>query len=129
MEPNNKRNKLAMITGVQPKILLNRNKNGNLEMVDEMENLFTSPLNYKLVREHDDLTKQSADIKWLEWDELGRFKASRVLPAVGLSLIMSPFNDAFTWQTTIITEILDLADDLSYIKFKTENSTYELFKL
>ena len=40
---------------------------------------------------------------------------------------MSPFNDAFTWQTTNVTEIEEQRED--YIKFKTMNSNYELFKL
>jgi hypothetical protein len=48
-------------------------------------------------------------------------------PAVGLSLLMSPFNQFFTWQTTTITEIVEEKDD--YIKFKTQNSDYELWKL
>jgi hypothetical protein len=40
---------------------------------------------------------------------------------------MSPFNEFFTWQTTTITEIVEQMDN--YIKFKTTNSNYELFKL
>lgn len=44
---------------------------------------------------------------------------------VGLSLIMSPFNECFTWMTTPITEILDTKEN--YVKFKTENSIYELY--
>jgi hypothetical protein len=40
---------------------------------------------------------------------------------------MSPFNDFFTWMTTDITEILENQDD--YVKFKTQNSNYELWKL
>jgi hypothetical protein len=43
--------------------------------------------------------------------------------------MMSPFNHFFTWQTTVVTEVLEIAEDLSYIKFKTKNSTYELFKI
>lgn len=85
--------------------------------------------NWKLVREHDGLTKQSVAIKWLEWNEMGRIKATHSEPAIGFSLIMSPFGMSFTWQTTVITEILELANGFSYIKFRTENSTYELFKL
>ena len=116
-----------MIGGVQPKILLNRNKNGNLEMDVEMEKLFTAPPNWKLVREHDGLTKQSVAIKWLEWNEQCRVKSTHSEPAIGFSLIMSPFGMSFTWQTTTITEIIEQRDD--YVKFNTENSTYELFKL
>jgi len=83
--------------------------------------------NWKLVRERDGLINQSKDIKWLEWNEEGRFKAEHKEPAVGRSLIMSPFNQFFTWQTTSITEILENQDD--YVKFKTQNSNYELWKL
>ena len=37
---------------------------------------------------------------------------------------LSPFNNSFTWQTTIITDIVEERD--GYLKFKTENSVYEL---
>lgn len=83
--------------------------------------------NWKLVRERDGLTKQSADVMWLEWNDEGRFKSKHTDAAVGRSLIMSPFNDFFTWQTTEVTEIVEQRED--YIKFKTKNSNYELFKL
>ena len=63
--------------------------------------------------------------KWLEWNEEGRFKAEHKEPAIGYSLIMSPFNQFFTWQTTPITEIVEQKED--YLKFKTKNSTYELW--
>jgi hypothetical protein len=99
-----------MITGVQPKLLLNLEKP-----------------KYRLIRERDKLTKESAKVLWLEWNEDGTFKDKFELPAIGRSLIMAPFNDFFTWQTTTITEIVEHRDD--YVKFKTENSNYELFKL
>ena len=83
--------------------------------------------NWKLVRKRDGLTKQSAGVTWVEFNEDGTFKKKHPLPALGLSLIMSPFNQFFTWQTTIITEIVEERDD--YIKFKTQNSNYELWKL
>ena len=84
--------------------------------------------NWKLVREHDGLTCQSKEVMWIEWDELsGRFKAQHDEPALGRSLMMSPFNHFFTWQTTVVTEIVEQRD--GYIKFHTKNSTYELFKL
>ena len=84
-------------------------------------------VNWKLIRERDGLTKQSRDIKWLEFNEDGTFKDDWKNPEIGLSLIMSPFNRFFTWQTTSITEIIEQRDD--YIKFKTGNSIYELFKI
>ncbi len=82
---------------------------------------------YKLVRERDGLVNQSKEIKWIEYDENGRYKADYHEPAVDRSLIMSPFNAFFTWQTTVITEIVEQKE--GYIKFKTENSNYELFTL
>jgi len=101
-----------MIPGVQPKILLN---------------LDTEEPKYKLVRERDNLIKESARVMWLEWNEDDTLKDKYDQPATGRSLIMSPFNQFFTWQTTTITEIVEQRDD--YIKFKTKNSNYELWKL
>ena len=101
-----------MIPGVQPKLILD---------------FETEEPKYVLVRERDKLTKESARIKWLEWNEDGSFKSDHVEPAIGRSLIMSPFNQSFTWQTTTVTEIVEQRGD--YIKFKTENSNYELFKI
>jgi len=101
-----------MIPGVQPKILLN---------------LDTEEPKYKLVRERDNLIKESARVMWLEWNDDDTFKNKHNQPAIGRSLIMSPFNQFFTWQTTTITEIVEERED--YIKFKTENSNYELFKI
>lgn len=82
---------------------------------------------WKLVRERDGLTKHSVDVMWLEWNEEGRFKEKHKDIALGRSLLMSPFNEFFTWQTTSVTEIVEQRED--YIKFKTKNSNYELFKL
>lgn len=101
-----------MIPGVQPKLLLN---------------LDTEEPKYRLIREKDKLIKESARVIWLEWNEDSTFKDRYTLPAVGRSLLMSPFNDFYTWMTTTIIEIMEERDD--YIKFKTENSIYELFKL
>ena len=83
--------------------------------------------NWKLVRERDGLTKHSVDVIWLEFNEEGRFKAKHTEPGVGRSLLMSPFSEFFTWKTTDVTEIVEQRDD--YIKFKTKNSNYELFKI
>ena len=101
-----------MIGGVQPKILMD---------------IESTEMNWKLVRERDGLTKQSNKVMWIEWNDDGTFKTKHPLPSIGLSLMMSPFNHFFTWQTTTITKIVEQRDD--YIKFKTENSNYELFKL
>jgi hypothetical protein len=91
------------------------------------QGVIENEFNWKLVRERDGLTKQSKDIKWLEFNEDSRFKSKHDEPAVGRSLIMSPFNQFFTWQTTTLTEIVEERE--GYCKFKTQNSNYELFKL
>ena len=118
-----------MIAGAQPKILLTQDEDGNLKMNEEMGKLLfgETETNWKLVRERDGLTKQSKEVMWIEWNEDGTFKSKHDEPAIGRSLIMSPFNQSFTWQTTTITEIVEQRD--GYIKFKTENSNYELWKL
>jgi hypothetical protein len=89
--------------------------------------LGTSVDNWKLVREGDRLVRTSNDIIWVEFNEEGNFKEKHDEIGLNRSLVMSPFNQYFTWQTTLVTEILDQKED--YIKFKTENSIYELFKL
>lgn len=100
----------------------------NVLKVAVEQGVIEDQFNWKLVREHDGLTNQSKEVMWIEWDELsGRFKAQHDEPALGRSLMMSPFNHFFTWQTTVVTEIVEQRD--GYIKFHTKNSTYELFKL
>lgn len=118
-----------MIGGAQPKVLLTQNEDGNLELNKSFQEVFGKEVEYKykLVRERDGLTKTSKDIKWLEFGEDGRYKADFQEVAVGRSLIMSPFNQAFTWQTTPVVEIIEQRDN--YVKFKTENSLYELLVL
>jgi len=119
-----------MITGEQPKLLVAIDENGNIGLDEnqaELMGLIEKEFNWKLVRERDGLNNQSKDIKWIEWNEEGRFKADHKEPAVGRALLMSPFNDFFTWMTTDVTEILENQDD--YVKFRTRNSNYELWKL
>lgn len=118
-----------MIGGVQPKVIMNLDDNGNLVVNDDFIEVFykESELNWRLVRERDGLTKQSNDITWIEWNENGTFKEQFKEIAIDRSLIMSPFNQSFTWQTTNVTEIIEHRED--YIKFKTKNSNYELFKI
>ena len=81
---------------------------------------------YKLIRKNDGLINRSSKVKFIEFDKNGLFLKDYDKPNIGLSLIMSPFNIYFTWQTTLITEILK--DQENYLHFKTENSEYELFK-
>jgi hypothetical protein len=85
-------------------------------------------MNWRLKRVEDGLVKESERVTWLEFDEqYGTLKERHDEPAVGRSLLMSPFNRFFTWQTTYVTEILEQKE--GYIKFKTRNSTYELWQL
>ena len=118
-----------MIGGINIKGLLVQDEDGNLKLDENFQQMiYGDPkMNWKLVRERDGLTKQSNDIMWIEFNDEGRFKEKYDEPAIGRSLIMSPFNQYFTWQTTTITEIVEQKD--GYLKFKTQNSNYELFKL
>jgi hypothetical protein len=113
----------------QSKILLTQNDDGNLELDKTFEEIYGKELEpkYKLVRERDGMLKTSAGVKWLEFNKDGTYKADFEDIAVGRSLLMSPFNPSFTWQTTPVTEIVDKTEN--YIKFATKNSVYELFKL
>jgi hypothetical protein len=99
----------------------------NLIKIAVEQGVLENEFNWKLVRERDGLINQSKEVMWIEWNEEGRFQSKHNEPAIGRSLIMSPFNQFFTWQTTTITEIVEERED--YIKFKTQNSDYELFKL
>ena len=120
-----------MIGGVQKKILVTQDENGNLKMDDEMGKLFIDNLfaqyPYKLVRERDGLTHHAREMGWIEWNDDGTFKEKHDEPAIGRSLILDPHRFSFTWLTTSVTEIVEQRDD--YIKFKTCNSNYELWKL
>jgi len=120
-----------MISGAQPKILVTQDENGNLKMDDEMGKLFfgdpNTNMNYKLVRERDGLTHYAREIGWIEFKEDDTFKEKHDEPAIGRSLILDPHRFSFTWLTTNVTEIVEQRED--YIKFKTRNSNYELWKL
>ena len=120
-----------MIGGVQKKILLTQDENGNLKMDDEMGKLLFGDPNakspYKLVRESDGLTNYGQQIKWIEWKEDGTFNKQYNEPAIGRSLILNPHRISYTWLTTSVTKIIEQRDD--YIKFNTRNSNYELWRL
>jgi hypothetical protein len=122
-----------MISGVNPKLLLTQNEDGNLELdkvqAEIINMLGENKKNWKLVRSRDGLTKQSREVIWIEFNDDGTFKAKHDEPEIGRSLLMSPFNNFFTWQTTAITKIIATTPDSSYIKFETENSEYELTKI
>lgn len=118
-----------MIAGAQPKVLLTQAEDGTLHLDELYASVFGKPEEhkYKLVRQRDGLIKTSKDIKWLEFNEQGRYKGESPNIAVNTSLIMSPFNDFFTWQTTLVTEVVEQRE--GYIEFKTTNSIYKLFVL
>jgi hypothetical protein len=99
----------------------------NVMKVALEQNVIENEFNWKLVRERDGLTNESKEIMWVEWNEENKFKARHDKPAIGYSLIMSPFNQFFTWQTTPITEVLEKREN--FLKFRTENSVYELWNL
>ena len=118
-----------MIGGAQPKVLLTQAEDGTLHLDELFTSVFGNPEEhkYKLVRQRDGLTKTSRDVKWLEFNEDGTYKGESTDIAVNTSLIMSPFNDFFTWQTTTVVSILESRE--GYTKFSTENSVYELFEI
>jgi hypothetical protein len=82
---------------------------------------------YKLTRLNDNLTKTAPEVKWLEFDKNGRYKANFQEIAINRALLLSPFNMHYTWQTTLVTQIIEQKE--GYVKFATENSIYELFKI
>ena len=83
---------------------------------------------YTLKRIDDGLVKEANKIIYIEWnDNDGTFKSKHDEPAIGRSLMLDSNNFNYTWLTTQIVEILEEKD--KYIKFRTENSTYELNSL
>jgi hypothetical protein len=82
---------------------------------------------YSLKRLDDGLTKTGSRVQYIEWDEkTSEGKESYDDIKIGRSLILEP-RMQYTWLTTSITEIVEQRED--YIKFKTQNSTYELITI
>jgi len=109
-------NQIAAVTGTQPKIPLILDEQGDF-IVD-------SQYKYTLKRLDDGLTKQGSRVLYIEYDgKTGEDNKSHEKIKVGCSLMLDPRMN-FTWLTTLIVEIVQQED--KYIKFKTENSTYEL---
>ena len=78
---------------------------------------------YTLKRLNDGLTHTGYKVQYVEWNEDKTAKESYDDAQVGRSLILDPrFN--YTWLTTTIKEIVEQRE--GYIKFQTQNSTYEL---
>lgn len=106
---------IAAIGGTQPKIPINIDKQGDF--------ILTKEYKYTLTRLNDGLTKRGDQIKYIEWNEDRTVKELYDNIQIGRSLLLDPRIN-YTWLTTVIIEILEQKDN--YIKFKTENSLYEL---
>jgi hypothetical protein len=87
----------------------------------------TTPISSWVLTKNDDpyFTKVSTKVGWIEFGEDGRGKKLHEQPAIGRSLIMSPFNEFFTWQTTVITSFRQSLNE-DEIVFSTKNSNYTL---
>ena len=98
-------------------------------IIDEQNEVIPDlPYRYKLVRTNDGLTKRGLIVKYIEWEGGIGSKAKNLHDDIALekSLVLDP-GRYYTWMTTSITEIIEQKEN--YVKFKTTNSTYELFKI
>jgi hypothetical protein len=82
---------------------------------------------YELTRLDDGLIRKGYTLDFIEWKEDGTFKTRHSEPQVGLSCILDGNSPFYTWMTTTITELI--VNEENFIKFKTQNSNYELHKL
>lgn len=97
----------------------------NVDQFYKAISLVDNELNYILTKAEDPFfLRRCKAVLFLDWSTEGRVKDNYKDPAVGLSLVMSPFNSHYTWLTTPITEILRQEEGL--LEFKTENSHYIL---
>ena len=96
-------------------------KTYNMEIEDNRIDLATD--NYVLVREEDNKQIRASEIKFIEWNEDGRFRSIHDEPAIGRSIIADPQRMSYSWLTTTITEIK------SPTHLITKNSTYKIYKL
>jgi hypothetical protein len=76
---------------------------------------------YYLKRFEDNLGMYGDVVIYIEWNDSGNVSHNDI--AIGRSVALNPGFD-FNWLTTTITEIIEQRE--GYVKFKTENSTYEL---
>lgn len=84
-----------------------------------------------LRRVGDNAGDSGARVEAIKWNDDGTFKevvANK--PVVGCSLLVGSvtarsYSSQDYWLTTTVTEIIEERED--YIRFKTENSEYELF--
>ena len=97
------------------------------DVMEELLGADNKDLKYKLVRSGDELTHKSKEVKWIDFDDNGRFNKEFKDIKQGRSLLMSPFTECFTWMTTEVVEIISNED--SGCIFKIKNSTYTLTKI
>ncbi len=81
-------------------------------------------MKYRLVRKKDGLIKEGNHATWVKWKD-GEAVSNSAEIKIGDTLLMGPFNPAFLWHTTHVTEIIE--NTRGYIHFMTKNSEYELF--
>ena len=98
---------------------------GKRESPRPMYHLDLEPTKYVLVREGDGKEIKSNKVCFVEFNQDSRAQAIHNTPAKQMSCLMGDVSVFYTWQTTIITEIVEQRK--GYLKFKTKNSTYELF--
>ena len=90
----------------------------------------------RLRRVQDGMGDSGASVQAIEWNEDGTFKkVVDNVPVVGCSLLVGSvsartYSDQDYWLTTPVTEILEEVhtDEGLYFRFRTGNSTYELWK-
>jgi len=86
-----------------------------------------SDTNWELTKSGDEhFIKRSSKVKWLSWNDDGTFKDDSEEIAIGRSLLMSPFNVFFTWQTTRVIGFKILENGYQFV---TENSDYILTRI
>lgn len=81
---------------------------------------------YVLVRDNDNKIIRGNDIKWISWKDNGTFEKELQDVEIGSSLVIDFFYGNYTWLTTSVNSILEHRNN--FIKFKTKNSIYSLFK-
>jgi hypothetical protein len=82
-------------------------------------------MKYKVIRVGDNTTKYGGVIDWVEWNDDRTFNSKYDVIGIGRSLVLDFNMGTFKWMTTPVTEILENKEN--YIKFNTQNSTYEVF--
>ena len=77
-----------------------------------------------VLEREDGLCKTSDQVHWIEFDDSERGVAAHKNPGIGRSCLLGQIGPFFTWQTTVVTDILEESENL--VKFTTKNSAYTL---